>query len=695
MQNWSLRSAKALVIRELSAAEQSEMQALRHLRNAGEEWTNIKAELGERGINISDWCKSNMPVTRQWLDRHAELFRNWRQFLAARKWATEVGFAGRRQSGLEFALDLIAAKSRSDTITRASTLADDSTSERARDGHGDLAGVQFLTGDARNLLKTLGNASVDVCVTSPPYYGSVRDYGDSGQIGYEDTVEGYVQNLLAVFREVRRLLADDGSLWLCIGDLYASDSPSWGRANGIHTRQGKNLMEGRRHGARSGYKPKDLILISALIVLALQKDGWWLRNECIWYKRGIRPENVNDRFTRTHEKIYLLTKNARYWFAQDNVREPMAGVAKRDLRIGDHVRAWVANPLGRNGRDVWEFPTSKYKGSHPATFPPELVRRCLKATCPPNGHVLDPFSGAGTTGLVARELGHRATLIDLNPAYIDEARLRLSNTQFPTPSTVAARVLTDKLTLYEGDCRKVLPIIPDGAIDVMIVDPPFFLDVPKEKNVIDHYVAKNGMRPRFRQKWDEFGDAEEYLDFSGELLRHAERVIASTGSVFIFAVSSNLGLIDLAIRETGLRVIHHIIWLKRNPTPMISTRRLQFSHETIIWCVKTTEFTFNYTDLKDTQYTDDRFKALGRQHRDIIEANTSSRESVGHPAQKPVAVYQRLLDMAGRRGGIVLDPCAGSGTAAVAADQCGMRSILIERDPGYVEMIRQRFSRPS
>ena len=123
MQNWSLRSAKALVIRELAAAEQSEMQALRHLRDAGEEWLNIKAELGERGMNIADWCANNMPVTRQWLDRHAELYKNWRQFVAAKKWASEVGYTSHRQSGLEFGLELIAAKGRSDIISKESRLA--------------------------------------------------------------------------------------------------------------------------------------------------------------------------------------------------------------------------------------------------------------------------------------------------------------------------------------------------------------------------------------------------------------------------------------------------------------------------------------------------------------------------------------------------------------------------------------------
>jgi DNA modification methylase len=704
VKNWSLRSAKALVIRELAAAEQSEMQALRHLRNAGEEWITIKAELGERGVNIDDWSKKNMPVTRQWLDRHAELYKNWRKLVTARKWAGKVGSTSRRQSGLDFALELIAAKARSDLLSKESRLAVESTSATTIDCQAALSRVTFMTGNALTMLKGISDGSVDCCVTSPPWYGSLRDYGDPRQVGNEPTIGAYIAKLVAIFREVRRVLADRGSLWLSIGDPYASSSASWGTANGIHTRQGKNMMEGRRPGAPNGYKAKDLILLSAQVAMALQKDGWWLRNEIIWYKKGIRPENVNDRYTRTHEKIYLLTKSDRYWFAQDDVREPMVtkppasgnigrqGVVRRDLRIGDTVRVWEANASGRNPRDVWEFATSKYKGAHPATYPPELVRRCLKASCPPDGHVIDPFAGAGTTGLVALELGHRATLIDLNPAYIAEARQRLASTPTNPVQSGASTpiILTDRVTLYHGDCREILPTIPEGTIDVVVADPPFFLDVPADENVIDHYIQKNGMKPRFRQQWDKFDDAEDYLDFADRLLENAARIIAPTGSVFVFTVHNNLGLIDLAIRNTGLRVLHHLSWVKRNPTPMISTRRLQYSHETIVWCVKTDQYRFNYGELKAATYDGDRFKVAGRQHKDIIEANTSAHESVGHPAQKPVALLSRLLDIAGRRGGVMVDPCAGTGTSAVAANSHGMRSILIEHDASYVEIIRRR-----
>jgi DNA modification methylase len=269
---------------------------------------------------------------------------------------------------------------------------------------------------------------------------------------------------------------------------------------------------------------------------------------------------------------------------------------------------------------------------------------------------------------------------------------RLSDTQLPNQDFAAPIISTDRVTLYRGDYRDVLPLISDDCIDTIIADPPFYLEVPGDQTVIDYYIGKNGMRPRFRQPWDRFADAGEYLEFCDELLSHIKRVLALTGSAFVFTVHSNLGMVDLAIRRAGMHVLHHIVWLKRNPTPMISTRRLQFSHETIIWCAKSSDYTFNYAELKDADFVGDRFKTAGRQHRDVIETNTSSGESVGHPAQKPVDLYRRLLNMAGRRGGVLLDPCAGSGTAAVAAGSYGMKTIMIERETRYIDIIKARVS---
>ena len=220
------------MISELQAAEHSELQALRHLRNAGEEWINIKEELGERGLNISDWCKAHMPVSRQWLDRHAELAKGWRKFLSARKWANDVGYTSRRESGLDYALELMAAKQRSDTISSASRLAQDPVTERLSPGVTALSRVRILTGDALKMLRTLSSASVDVCVTSPPYYYSLRDYQCEGQIGNEPTVEAYVNNLVAVFQEVRRVLREQGSMWINIGDIFASAATAWSGQGG-------------------------------------------------------------------------------------------------------------------------------------------------------------------------------------------------------------------------------------------------------------------------------------------------------------------------------------------------------------------------------------------------------------------------------------------------------------------------------
>ena len=314
------------------------------------------------------------------------------------------------------------------------------------------------------------------------------------------------------------------------------------------------------------------------------------------------------------------------------------------------------------------------------------------SSCPPAGHVLDPFAGSGTTGLVALNSGCRSTLIDLNPAYIDEARQRLGSATPTLRASLTPTILNDRVSLYEGDCRSVLPSIPGGTIDVIIADPPYFLDVPDDKTVIDHYIAMNGMRPRFRQHWDKFASADDYQEFADGLLEQAQRVLASKGSMFIFTVSNNLGLIDLAARRAGLAVIHHIAWLKRNPTPMLSTRRLQFSHESILWCAKSLDYTFNYDALKANSYPGDRLKTAGKQHKDIIETNTSSAKSLGHPAQKPVDLYCRLLDICGRQGGILLDPCAGSGTSAIAAAERGMKAILIENNPDYIALIKRRIA---
>ena len=244
MENWSLRAAKVLVIRELAAAEQSEMDALRHLRNAGEEWINIKAALGERGINIAEWCRTNMPVTRQWLDRHAELFKHWGKFLAARKWANAVGYASRRQSGLEFALELIAAKDRSDLFTKESRLAFDASRECSMGGQTDTPGVTVAAygtpivlnkatvlypGDCRDVLKTFPDKTIDLIIADPPYF--LRQKDDWSLVDYLlvknhmtprlreawdqfDDLDDYIEFTDQWIGEAMRVLTDEGSLFV-------------------------------------------------------------------------------------------------------------------------------------------------------------------------------------------------------------------------------------------------------------------------------------------------------------------------------------------------------------------------------------------------------------------------------------------------------------------------------------------------
>jgi DNA modification methylase len=278
-------------------------------------------------------------------------------------------------------------------------------------------------GDALEVLKTLPSESIHCCITSPPYYG-LRDYGVEGQIGLEETPEQYVDNLVCVFREVRRVLRDDGTLWVNIGDSYAAN---------------------RTYQVPEGCKPKDLIGIPWMLAFALRKDGWYLRSEIIWHKPNPMPESVKDRPTRAHEQIFLLSKSEKYFYNQDSIREPMTtkpqrrftktafsdqGTTRSDRKPSMSYRydgVMPGNPLGRNKRSVWTMNTSSYKGAHFAVFTPELPRTCLLAGCPEGGVVLDPFSGAATTGIVAIQHGRKYVGIELKPEYIKLSNERYEN----------------------------------------------------------------------------------------------------------------------------------------------------------------------------------------------------------------------------------------------------------------------------
>jgi site-specific DNA-methyltransferase (adenine-specific) len=256
-----------------------------------------------------------------------------------------------------------------------------------------------IHGDAKVALPKLPEKSVQCCITSPPYW-SLRDYGIPGQIGLEASIDQFLNRLVEVFAEVKRVLRDDGVLWLNIGDSYTSGD------RGYRAPDKKNPIRAMsyRPDTPEGLKPKDLIGIPWRLALALQQDGWYLRSDIIWHKPNCMPESVKDRPTRAHEYVFLLSKSERYYYDHEAVRE--------------------AN--GRNRRSVWSIPTQAFKEAHFATFPTALVEPCILAGSRPGDFVLDPFFGAGTAGVVAQALGRRYIGIELNPEYVQIATRRLT-----------------------------------------------------------------------------------------------------------------------------------------------------------------------------------------------------------------------------------------------------------------------------
>jgi DNA modification methylase len=302
--------------------------------------------------------------------------------------------------------------------------------------------VQILVGDVRQTLSTLPEKSVQCCVTSPPYFG-LRDYGVDGQIGLEQTPDEFVAELVSVFREVRRVLRDDGTLWLNLGDSYANDTKWGGSTSGKHVQaQHGNSGIGRRR-QNTGLKSKDLIGIPWRVAFALQADGWWLRQDIIWHKPNPMPESVRDRCTKAHEYVFLLSKSERYYWDAEAMQEPAAGGTSKGngkrlaeqaiARTGGVISGGTAkSTLGtsadetRNRRSVWTVATRPYKGAHFATFPPNLIRPCVLAGAPFGGVVLDPFLGSGTTAAVAVSEGRHAIGCELNPEYVALAQQRIA-----------------------------------------------------------------------------------------------------------------------------------------------------------------------------------------------------------------------------------------------------------------------------
>ena len=335
---------------------------------------------------------------------------------------------------------------------------------------------RILIGDCIEMVRTLPDESVHTCVTSPPYFG-LRDYGVNGQIGLEETPAEFIARLVELFREVRRVLRNDGTVWVNMGDTYASrpnGTGGFGGQGGDAPHVAIRTANARRSSqVPQGLKHKDLMGVPWRLAFALQDDGWYLRQDIIWAKPNPMPESTRDRCTKAHEYIFLLSKSPQYYCDMSAIREPAAESSNirwaQDLErqagservpgklngrmkavgglrskrnsfardpkagTGDHGqkaqhrsgRDNIEYAQSRNKRSVWTVATAKYSGAHFATFPPDLIRPCILAGAPRGGMVLDPFGGAGTTSLVSMQEGRRSIPCELNPQYAQLARARV------------------------------------------------------------------------------------------------------------------------------------------------------------------------------------------------------------------------------------------------------------------------------
>jgi DNA modification methylase len=314
---------------------------------------------------------------------------------------------------------------------------------------------EIKIGDSLEVLKTMDDESVQCCVTSPPYW-ALRNYDMDGQLGQEATPEEYVDKLVEIMGEVHRVLRSDGTLWLNLGDSYVGSGQK-SKADKTVFRDPKNpkgrngQWDGCKNNKVAGLKPKDMVGIPWRVAFALQEYGWWLRSDIIWHKTNPMPIPVKDRPTSCHEHIFLLSKSQRYYYDKDAILEPLKDPNRKDpptsagfggnkhtgnkdktLNNAYSGTLYDATKLkGKNKRDVWTVATNGYKGAHFAVYPPKLIEPCILAGCPDDGIVLDPFSGSGTTGVVALNNNKKYIGIELNPEFAELSHKRIKD-QVPT-----------------------------------------------------------------------------------------------------------------------------------------------------------------------------------------------------------------------------------------------------------------------
>jgi DNA modification methylase len=310
---------------------------------------------------------------------------------------------------------------------------------------------RIITGDAVSVLRGFPDQTFRCCVTSPPYWG-LRDYGIAHQIGAEFEFDRYFEHLVEVFREVRRVLTDDGTLWLNIGDGYTSGNRTWRDADKKNWGRGMSY----RPPTPPGLKPKDLLGVPWRLAFALQADGWFLRSDIIWSKPNAQPESVKDRPSRAHEYLFLFSKSQNYYYDYKAMQEPA-------------VQNGRPNGKSRNRRTVWAINTEPLLDAHFATFPRGLVAPCILAGSQSGDTVLDPFFGSGTVGVVCRELERRYVGIELNPDYVDIAARRLGGEGYPgeRSGTCQPRLFAEVRGDETGFADFILPPIGDDPSDLI------------------------------------------------------------------------------------------------------------------------------------------------------------------------------------------------------------------------------------